>query len=191
MVSCSFPTPHQQTAHRGPSAKQEAQSDASNPVSAPANTSGSSGLKSKSSGKPDNSDGEDWGREQEEEEEEDDDDDDGDEDYEAPGTTSAPAGAGGHPSAVTEWTCPQCQTTFTDNDDYLSHVKLEHGKVGLSACLHHHLAAVINSAFIRNRFVFVEQFPCRICGGTFSTSSSLRRHERVIHEGNKRVFHCQ
>ncbi|KAE8281936.1 Zinc finger protein 687b [Larimichthys crocea] len=35
------------------------------------------------------------------------------------------------------------------------------------------------------------KFPCRICGGTFSTSSSLRRHERVIHEGNKRVFHCQ
>uniref|UniRef100_A0A8D3EA45 Zinc finger protein 687b n=1 Tax=Scophthalmus maximus TaxID=52904 RepID=A0A8D3EA45_SCOMX len=105
------------------------------------------------SGKPDNSDGEDWGREQEEDEDEDgdeDEDDDGDEDYPAP------------PSAQTEWTCPQCQTTFTDNDDYLSHVKMEHGK-----------------------------FPCRICGGTFSTSSSLRRHERVIHEGNKRVFHCQ
>ncbi|XP_029023839.1 zinc finger protein 687b isoform X2 [Betta splendens] len=153
---------HIKTTHRGPSAKQETQSDTSNPVPAPANTSGPSGLKSKSSGKPDNSDGEDWGREQEEEEEEDDDDDDGDEDYEAPGATSAPAGGSGHPSAITEWTCPQCQTTFTDNDDYLSHVKLEHGK-----------------------------FPCRICGGTFSTSSSLRRHERVIHEGNKRVFHCQ
>uniref|UniRef100_A0A3Q3X298 C2H2-type domain-containing protein n=1 Tax=Mola mola TaxID=94237 RepID=A0A3Q3X298_MOLML len=123
-------------------------------------------LKSKSSGKPENSDGEDWGREQEEEEEEeeeeDDDDDDGDEDYEAPGTLLTSAGGGTQPSAQTEWTCPQCQTTFTDNEDYLSHVKMEHGK-----------------------------FPCRICGGTFSTSSSLRRHERVIHEGNKRVFHCQ
>ncbi|KAK1879995.1 Zinc finger protein 687b [Dissostichus eleginoides] len=108
---------HIKTAHRGPSAKQtESQSDASAPPSAPANTSASSGLKSKSS----------------------------------------------QPPAPTEWTCPQCQTTFTDNDDYLSHVKTEHGK-----------------------------FPCRICGGTFSTSSSLRRHERVIHEGNKRVFHCQ
>ncbi|KAM9737272.1 zinc finger protein 687b isoform 1-T1 [Menidia menidia] len=160
---------HIKTAHRGPLAKQEPQPDASNPASAPANASGPSGLKSKPSGKPDTSDGEDWGREQEEEEEEDDDDDEGDEDYEAPGAHSAAAGAaasagggGSHPSAPTEWTCPQCQTTFTDNDDYLSHVKMEHGK-----------------------------FPCRICGGTFSTSSSLRRHERVIHEGNKRVFHCQ
>lgn len=156
---------HIKTAHRGPSAKQtESQSDTSNPASTPANTSGPSGLKSKSSGKPDNSDGEDWGREQEEEEEEeeDDDDDDADEDYEAPGNHSTSAGGSTQPAPQTEWTCPQCQTTFTDNDDYLSHVKMEHGK-----------------------------FPCRICGGTFSTSSSLRRHERVIHEGNKRVFHCQ
>lgn len=154
---------HIKTAHRGPAAKQESQSDVSNPASAPANTSSPSGLKSKSSGKPDNSDGEDWGREQEEEEEEEEEDDDnGDEDYEAPGSHSAITGGSTHPSTQTEWTCPQCQTTFTDNEDYLSHVKLEHAK-----------------------------FPCRICGGTFSTSSSLRRHERVIHEGNKRVFHCQ
>uniref|UniRef100_A0A3B5B715 Zinc finger protein 687-like n=1 Tax=Stegastes partitus TaxID=144197 RepID=A0A3B5B715_9TELE len=119
---------HIKTAHRGPSAKQESQSDASNPASAPANTSGPSGLKSKSSGKPDNSDGEDWGREQEEEEEEEEEeDDDGDEDYEAPGHSAA-AGGSSHP-AQTEWTCPQCQTTFTDNEDYLSHVKMEHGKV--------------------------------------------------------------
>ncbi|TKS88327.1 Zinc finger protein 687b [Collichthys lucidus] len=120
---------HIKTAHRGPSAKQtESQSDASNAASAPANTSGPSGLKSKSSGKPDNSDGEDWGREQEEEEEEeeDDDDDDADEDYEAPGATAT--GGSTQPPAQTEWTCPQCQTTFTDNDDYLGHVKMEHGK---------------------------------------------------------------
>ncbi|KAM6899888.1 zinc finger protein 687b isoform 2-T2 [Xenentodon cancila] len=156
---------HIKTAHRGAAAKQETQPDAANSASTPANTSGPSGVKSKTSGKPDTSDGEDWGRDQEEEdeEEEDDEDDEGDEDYEAPGGHAA-AAAGGttHSTALTEWTCPQCQTTFTDNDDYLSHVKMEHGK-----------------------------FPCRICGGTFSTSSSLRRHERVIHEGNKRVFHCQ
>ncbi|KAM6975026.1 LOW QUALITY PROTEIN: zinc finger protein 687b [Tautogolabrus adspersus] len=147
---------HIKTAHRGPAAKQtDSQTDSSTSTSAPTNTSGPSGLKSKSSGKPDNSDGEDWGRDQEEEEEEEDEEEDDDEDYEAPGSSS-------QPPSQTEWTCPQCQTTFTDNDDYLSHVKMEHGK-----------------------------FPCRICGGTFSTSSSLRRHERVIHEGNKRVFHCQ
>lgn len=120
-----------QTAHRGPSAKQESQTDGANPTSAPANASGPSGLKSKSSGKPDNSDGEDWGREQEEEEEEEeeDDDDDADEDYEAPGSHSTTTGGSSHPSAPTEWTCPQCQNTFTDNEDYLSHVKMEHGKV--------------------------------------------------------------
>ncbi|XP_041823204.1 zinc finger protein 687b isoform X2 [Melanotaenia boesemani] len=155
---------HIKSAHRGAPAKHESQSDSSNPTSTSANASGPSGLKSKSSGKPDTSDGEDWGREQEEEEEEEEeeDDDEGDEDYAAPGSHSAAAGSSSHSSGLTEWTCPQCQTTFTDNEDYLSHVKMEHGK-----------------------------FPCRICGGTFSTSSSLRRHERVIHEGNKRVFHCQ
>lgn len=128
-----------QTAHRGPSAKQaESQSDASTPASAPANTSGSSGPKSKSSGKPENSDGEDWGREQEEEEEEeedDDEDDDADEDYEAPGNHQSAAGGSTQTPAPTEWTCPQCQTTFTDNDDYLSHVKMEHGKVWRAASL--------------------------------------------------------
>lgn len=123
-----------QTAHRGPAAKQtsESQSDASNATSAPANASGPSAPKSKPSGKPDTSDGEDWGREQEEEEEdeeEDDEDDDADEDYAAPGGHAAPAAGSSQPAPFTEWTCPQCQTTFTDNDDYLSHVKLEHGKV--------------------------------------------------------------
>lgn len=84
------------------------------------------------SGKPENSDGEDWGRDQEDEEDEeedDDEDDDADEDYEAPGNHQ-PSGAGGsQTSTPTAWTCPQCQTTFSDNDDYLSHVKMEHGKV--------------------------------------------------------------
>lgn len=144
---------HIRTSHRGASAKQEIQSESHTLASSNA---GPSSLKSKSSGKTDNSDGEDWGREQddEEEEEEEEDDDDGDEDYEAPGTHMVSPNQ-------SEWTCPQCQASFMDNEDFLSHVKMEHGK-----------------------------FPCRICGGTFSTSSSLRRHERVIHEGNKRL-RCQ
>lgn len=124
------PPPPPQTAHRGPSVKQaEPQSDPSNPASTPANTSAPAALKSKPSGKPENSDGEDWGREQEEEEEEDDDedDDDGDEDYPAPGSHSG--GGASQPAGPTEWTCPQCQNTFTDNEEYLGHVKMEHGKV--------------------------------------------------------------
>uniref|UniRef100_H3DJL9 Zinc finger protein 687b n=1 Tax=Tetraodon nigroviridis TaxID=99883 RepID=H3DJL9_TETNG len=90
----------------------------------------------------------------------------GDEDYSAPGSHSASAGGGAPPAGPTEWTCPQCQTVFTDSEEYLGHVRMEHGKL-------------------------TPKFPCRICGGTFSTSSSLRRHERVIHGGNKRIFHCQ
>lgn len=131
-VSCDWNLFLSQTAHRGVSAKPESLPDASNPASAPTSSSTPSGSKSKPSGKPDTSDGEDWGREQEEEEddeeEENDEDDEGDEDYEAPGGNSA-AGGGGHSSAPTEWTCAQCQTTFTNNDDYQSHVKTEHGKV--------------------------------------------------------------
>lgn len=130
MASCSHVYHPPQTAHRGPSVKQaEPQSDPTHPASTPANASAPAVLKTKSSGKPENSDGEDWGREQEEEDEEDDDDDDddGDEDYPAPGSHSA--GGGAQPAGPTEWTCPQCQTTFTDNEEYLGHVKMEHGKV--------------------------------------------------------------
>ncbi|XP_077447485.1 zinc finger protein 687b isoform X2 [Stigmatopora argus] len=153
---------HMKTTHRGSAAKQESASEppaaaAAAAAATAATPAPASAPKAKPPSKPDNSDGEDWGRDNEEDdEEEEEEDDDGDEDYEGPGSTGPTAGA------PAEWTCPQCQSTFTDNDDYLSHVKMEHGK-----------------------------FPCRICGGNFSTSSSLRRHERVIHEGNKRVFHCQ
>lgn len=132
MPPCSHTYSSSQTAHRGPAAKQtESQPDASNPAVAPANTPTPASIKSKS-GKPENSDGEDWGREQEEEEgddDDDDDDDDQDEDYEAPGSHSASVGGGVQPTSLTEWTCPQCQASFTDNEEYLSHVKMEHSKV--------------------------------------------------------------
>ncbi|CAL8295080.1 unnamed protein product [Merluccius merluccius] len=142
---------HIKTAHRGLSVKQDAQSDSAAPTLTPACQAAPTAVKPKPFGnKTDNSDGEDWGRDREDEEEEEEEEED------------SSGGGGDDLEAPSEWTCPQCQATFTDNDDYLSHVKMEHGK-----------------------------FPCRICGGTFSTSSSLRRHERVIHEGNKRVFHCQ
>uniref|UniRef100_A0A3P8V9X8 Zinc finger protein 687b n=1 Tax=Cynoglossus semilaevis TaxID=244447 RepID=A0A3P8V9X8_CYNSE len=125
---------HIKSDNRGQSVKPESQSDASNAASAPTSTSSPSGLKSKSIIKPDNSDGEDWGREQEEEEEEEDDEEEegADDDYEAPGNRSSATGGSGQPSSQTEWTCPQCQSMFTDSDDYLTHVKMEHGKVGLN-----------------------------------------------------------
>ncbi|XP_067111416.1 zinc finger protein 687b [Osmerus mordax] len=151
---------HIKTAHRGLSVKQEGQSDAAATPST--NTLTPSLPKSKPTAKTDNSDGEDWGRDQEEEEEEEEEeegDDDADEDYEAPGSQSSTMDVGSH---VGERNCQQCQKSFADREEYISHIKTEHGK-----------------------------FPCHICEGSFSTSSSLRRHIRVIHEGNKRVFHCQ
>ncbi|CDQ56657.1 unnamed protein product [Oncorhynchus mykiss] len=152
---------HIKTAHRSQSVKQEGQSNASAP--APTNPSAPSLPKSKPSAKKDNSDGEDWGRDQEEEEEG---EEEGGEDYEEPENQSSSMEVGSHRGTISEWSCQQCQKTFTQSDDYISHMKTEHGKT-------------------------MKKFPCCVCESSFSTSSSLRRHVRVIHEGNKRVFNCQ
>ncbi|KAM9420040.1 zinc finger protein 687b isoform 1-T4 [Salvelinus alpinus] len=159
---------HIKTAHRGLSVKQEGQSDASAPATAPTNPSTPPPPKSKPSEKTDNSDGEDWGRDQEEEEEEEEEEgeEEGDEDYEKPENQSSSMEAGSHRGTPSEWSCQQCQKSFTQSDDYISHMKTEHGKA-------------------------MKKFLCRVCESSFCTSSSLRRHVRVIHEGNKRVFHCQ
>ncbi|KAK6327246.1 hypothetical protein J4Q44_G00028910 [Coregonus suidteri] len=154
---------HIKTAHRGLSVKQEGQSDASAPATAPTTPSLP---KSKPSAKTDNSDGEDWGRDQEEEEEEEEGEEEGDEDYEEPENQSSSIEVGSHRGTPSEWSCQQCQKSFTQSDDYISHMKTEHGKA-------------------------MKKFPCRVCETSFCTSSSLRRHVRVIHEGNKRLFHCQ
>ncbi|KAJ8000324.1 hypothetical protein DPEC_G00203650 [Dallia pectoralis] len=152
---------HIKTAHRGLSVKQEGQSDAS----APANPSAPSLPNPKAPGKTENSDGEDWGRDQEEEEEEEDEGgEEEDEDNEQP--ESQPSAVESVHAAPSEWSCQQCPKSFAQSDEYSSHMKTEHGKV-------------------------MKKFPCRLCQSSFSTSSSLRRHVRVIHEGNKRVFHCQ
>uniref|UniRef100_A0A674DC16 Zinc finger protein 687b n=1 Tax=Salmo trutta TaxID=8032 RepID=A0A674DC16_SALTR len=127
------------------------QSDATAPATAPTNPSTPSPPKSKPSEKTDNSDGEDW---------------EGDEDYEKPENQSSSMEAGSHRGTPSEWSCQQCQKSFTQSDDYISHMKTEHGKA-------------------------MKKFLCRVCESSFCTSSSLRRHVRVIHEGNKRVFHCQ
>ncbi|XP_041738744.1 zinc finger protein 687b isoform X2 [Coregonus clupeaformis] len=165
---------HTKTAHRRLSVKQEGQSNASAPAPAPTNTSAPTNPsapsapslpKSKPSAKKDNSDGEDWGRDEEEEEEEGG-EEEGDEDYEEPENQSSSVGVGSHRGTTSEWSCQQCQKSFTKSDDYISHMKTEHGKA-------------------------MKKFPCCVCESSFSTSSSLRRHVRIIHEGNKRVFHCQ
>ncbi|XP_019905750.2 zinc finger protein 687b isoform X2 [Esox lucius] len=154
---------HIKTAHRGQSVRQEGQLDASTP--APTNPSTPSLPKPKPSAKTENSDGEDWGRDQEEDDEEEEGgEEEDDEDYEQP--ESQPSATENNRGAPSEWSCQQCQKSFAQSDDYTSHMKTEHGKA-------------------------LKKFPCRLCQSSFSTSSSLRRHVRVIHEGNKRVFHCQ
>ncbi|KAJ8398521.1 hypothetical protein AAFF_G00427760 [Aldrovandia affinis] len=104
---------HIKVAHRGVSVKPETQDNVSTPAThAPASsstsTSSSSVPKSK---KMEGSDGEEWGGEQEDEGEE----------GEGKGDPAEPA-----PS---EWSCQQCQMHYTEKDDYISHMRKEHGKV--------------------------------------------------------------
>ncbi|XP_030640710.1 zinc finger protein 687a [Chanos chanos] len=146
---------HMKTAHRDPSIKQESSitmatslAPASSALSA---TRGQSGIKMESS------DGEEWGREQEEEEEEEDREREG-EPGETSGTTDSKTNA--------TWSCAECQTCYTDKENYITHMAEQHNKM-------------------------MKKFPCTQCEGSFSSSSSLRRHIRVKHKGMKRTFLCQ
>ncbi|KAI2655310.1 Zinc finger protein 687a [Labeo rohita] len=69
-------------------------------------------------------------------------------------------------SATQSWSCSQCQTHYTDKENYITHMSEQHGKE-------------------------LKKFPCTLCEGSFSSSSSLRRHIRVKHKGIKRAFYCQ
>ncbi|KAK1795366.1 hypothetical protein P4O66_010529 [Electrophorus voltai] len=65
------------------------------------------------------------------------------------------------------WSCSECQTRYTNKDNYISHMATQHRKE-------------------------LKRFPCTQCEGSFSSSSSLRRHIRVKHKGIKRAsFYCQ
>uniref|UniRef100_A0A673J374 Zinc finger protein 687-like n=1 Tax=Sinocyclocheilus rhinocerous TaxID=307959 RepID=A0A673J374_9TELE len=66
-------------------------------------------------------------------------------------------------SATQSWSCSQCKMHYTDKENYITHMSEQHGK----------------------------KFPCTLCEGSFSSSSSLRRHIRVKHKGIKRAFYCQ
>ncbi|XP_056330863.1 zinc finger protein 687a [Danio aesculapii] len=97
--------------------------------------------------KMESSDGEEWGRDEEE-----------DKVRMADGNSAVPRSQ--------SWSCSQCQTHYTDKENYISHMTEQHGKE-------------------------LKKFPCTLCEGSFSSSSSLRRHIRVKHKGIKRVFYCQ
>uniref|UniRef100_A0A8C3XDN0 Zinc finger protein 687 n=1 Tax=Cyanoderma ruficeps TaxID=181631 RepID=A0A8C3XDN0_9PASS len=64
------------------------------------------------------------------------------------------------------WSCGLCRSWFPDRDDYVGHMKREHGKS-------------------------VKKFPCHLCERSFCSAPSLRRHVRVNHEGIKRVYPCR
>ncbi|XP_066465074.1 zinc finger protein 687 isoform X2 [Eleutherodactylus coqui] len=63
-------------------------------------------------------------------------------------------------------TCGICHSWFPERDEYVLHMKKEHGKS-------------------------VKKFPCRLCERSFCSAPSLRRHVRVNHEGIKRVYPCR
>ncbi|XP_039102154.1 zinc finger protein 687 isoform X2 [Hyaena hyaena] len=75
------------------------------------------------------------------------------------GVKGGGAGPGG-------WTCGLCHSWFPERDEYVAHMKKEHGKS-------------------------VKKFPCRLCERSFCSAPSLRRHVRVNHEGIKRVYPCR
>ncbi|NXN94225.1 ZN687 protein, partial [Rhinopomastus cyanomelas] len=64
------------------------------------------------------------------------------------------------------WTCGVCHSWFPERDEYVCHMKKEHGKS-------------------------VKKFPCHLCERSFCSAPSLRRHVRVNHEGIKRVYPCR
>ena len=77
--------------------------------------------------KMESSDGEEWGREHEEGEEE---------DREREG---APKGGadGGAAQATPGWSCTQCESRYTDKENYITHMADLHGKVS-PPFLHHY-----------------------------------------------------
>lgn len=60
--------------------------------------------------------------------------------------------------------CGYCEEKFKMKDDLIKHLKQYHG--------------------------LVRQFPCHLCGLTYETNHSLRRHIQIIHEGRRRTYTC-
>ncbi|XP_035384867.1 zinc finger protein 687b [Electrophorus electricus] len=151
---------HIKTAHRGLSGKTEAPPTATPPVSV---ASANSTSRTKQSGVTPSF--EECSQEQEEEEEkrEEGEEPENEEEEEEDNEEEEPSSP---ESGSMEWRCRECKTRYSEKEDYIDHMKKEHG-------------------------TSMKKFPCRMCERSFSSANSLRRHVRVIHEGVKRVFHCQ
>lgn len=103
-----------QTAHRGLAGKSEAPPSASSPVSA-SSANPTSRKQGQGDGEEEEKEEEGDERENEEEEEEDNDEED---------QPSSPDSG-----SSMEWRCRECKTRYTERDDYIDHMKNEHGTV--------------------------------------------------------------
>ncbi|XP_007901278.1 zinc finger protein 532 isoform X2 [Callorhinchus milii] len=63
------------------------------------------------------------------------------------------------------WMCRDCEEWFPEREDYISHMKKDHGKQ-------------------------MKKHPCRQCEKSFSSSHSLCRHNRIKHKGIRKVYTC-
>ncbi|XP_043535588.1 zinc finger protein 532 isoform X5 [Chiloscyllium plagiosum] len=63
------------------------------------------------------------------------------------------------------WMCQDCEEWFPEREDYISHMKKDHGKQ-------------------------MKKHPCRQCEKSFSSSHSLCRHNRIKHKGIRKVYTC-
>ncbi|XP_048186062.1 zinc finger protein 592 isoform X2 [Perognathus longimembris pacificus] len=66
---------------------------------------------------------------------------------------------------ATGWTCQECQEWVPDRESYVSHMKKSHGRT-------------------------LRRHPCRQCGQSFHTPSSLRKHVRNNHDTTRKVYTC-
>ncbi|XP_013864766.1 zinc finger protein 532 [Austrofundulus limnaeus] len=64
-----------------------------------------------------------------------------------------------------EYTCRECNSSFTSREVFLTHMKREHNKI-------------------------LKKHPCRQCDKSFSSSHSLCRHNRLKHKGLRKVYTC-